>query len=220
MVNILIIDDNADEVSLTSELSGISDVSATALNPEEVEINDLQRADLVLVDYQLDDANWPARQMGPVARQPRDGLALATLLRRHVHDKDSSPTAFAILSSEVHALAQPLPPDNRAHVLARLNSLEWVFQKQGTRLDKQVVELAQAVAQLPANWPKDDAKEAARLLMKVLGLDDQDDDHEQLLDDVTDCLPPIHELSEWSHGLAVIRWLLHRHPSLSLLPLG
>jgi hypothetical protein len=210
MVNILFVDDNPDDPRLNITVPKNSEVSTVALHPEDVEIEDLTQADLVLVDYQLDDAKWPARHMGPVARQPRDGLALATLLRRHVHDKDSSPTAFAILSAEVQALAQPLPPDNRAHVLARLNSLEWVFQKQGKKLDEQVVELAQAVAQLPAKWPKDNAEEAARLLMKVLGLDDQDDDHEQLLDDVTACLPPIHELSEWSHGLAVIRWLLHR----------
>lgn len=215
MPHILIVDDRADEVTLTEHLRQHQKVTATALNPEEVTASDLKAADLVLVDYQLDDETWPQRQEGPIARQPKDGLALASLLRRHAHgvEKDS-PTAFGILSSNVPALALPLPADNRLHVLARLNGLEWVFEKstprKPDRLGEQVVELATAITKLPERWPTDDAEEAARQLMNVLGLETESNDHAQLLEDVTACIPPIHELSEWSHGLAIIRWLLHR----------
>jgi hypothetical protein len=215
MADILIIDDKPDEVTLTAQLIQTPRVSAKALHPEDVEVVDLSAADLVLVDYQLDDDNWPERQDGGVARHPRDGLALASLLRRHVHSIErASPTAFGILSSEVGKLAFPLPAENRLHVLARLNNLEWVFEKatpgRPNRLGDQVVELAEAVKQLPSKWPKDNADESNRQLMKVLGLNDDCDDHALLLEDVTACVPPIHELSEWSHGLTIIRWLLHR----------
>ncbi len=215
MAEILIIDDKPDQVTLTALLIQTRGIVAKVLHPEEVDVSDVSSADLVLVDYQLDDENWAKRQEGPIARQPKDGLALASLLRRHVHGVErASPTAFGILSSEVGKLAFPLPAENRLHVLARLNNLEWVFEKstpgKPDRLGEQVVELANAVKQLPAKWPKDDAKEAAILLMKVLGLKDECNDQTQLLEDVTACIPPIHELSEWSHGLAIIRWLLHR----------
>src|SRR5947209_20116592 len=102
MADILIIDDKPDEVTLTAPLGQTPGISAKVLHPEEVEVGDLSSADLVLVDYQLDDDNWPKRQEGPVARQPKDGLALASLLRRQVHGVEkASPTAFGILSSEV-----------------------------------------------------------------------------------------------------------------------
>jgi len=214
MAEVLIIDDKPDEVTLTAELNQVPQVSSKALHPEDVEQGDLNKADLVLVDYQLEVADWPQRDGGPISRQPKDGLALASVLRRHVHGSErDSPTAFAILTSEIHKLASPLPPDNREHVLARLNNLEWVFQKstpgKPDRLGEQVIQLANAVKSLPKKWPKDDAAEASNQLMKVLGLSDSTG-REQLVEDVTACIPPVHELSEWSHGLAVIRWLLHR----------
>ena len=110
MADIVIIDDKPDEVTLTAQLGQTPRVSAKALHPEEVEVSDLSSADLVLVDYQLDDDNWLKRQEGSVARQPKDGLALASLLRRHVHGLErASPTAFGILSSEVGKLAFPCP---------------------------------------------------------------------------------------------------------------
>jgi CheY-like chemotaxis protein len=215
MATILIVDDEPDKLTLDAPLNQVEGVTAKVLHPEDVERADINAADLVLVDYQLDDDNWPQRQTRPIGCQPRDGLALASILRRHVHGTERiSPTAFGILSSEVAKLAFPLPAENRLHVLARLNNLEWVFEKatlgKPSRLTEQVIELANAVGQLPAKWPKNDAMEASKQLMKALGLNEDCVDHSQLLEEVTACLPPIHELSEWSHGLAIIRWMLHR----------
>ena len=214
MARVLIVDDKPDEVVLGIELSSTG-VNSTVLHPEDVETQDLVQADLVLVDFQLEDHLWPHRQSGPVGRQPRDGLALAALLRRHVHVLErQSPTAFAILTSELGKLAEPLPPENREHILARMNNLEWVFQKsvpgKRDRLGSQVTSLANAVQTLPRRWPKNDAPEAMRLLAEILKIRDDISGSEQQVQEVLACIPPIHELSEWSHGLAVIRWLLNR----------
>lgn len=209
MAKILIVDDRPDEDVLTAHFNQLEHVSARVLHPEDVTVSDLSAADLVLVDYQLDAETWPEMQQGSIARQPRDGLALACLLRRHVHRiEKASPTAFGILSSDVRRLASPLPAENRLHVLARGINLEWVFTKSEPRLGQQVSELANAVKALPASWPRDDALAADRQLMTVLGLDKDSD--RSLIDDVTACIPPVNELSEWSHSLAIVRWLLHR----------
>lgn len=215
MAQILIIDDKPDEVTLTAQLNLARGMTAKTLHPEDVKLADLGDADLVLVDFQLEENDWPERQNAPISRQPKDGLALASLLRRHVHGRErDSPTAFAILSSEIAKLAFPLPAENREHVLARLNNLEWVFQKstpgKPDRLGDQVIELAEAVRSLPEKWPNDDAVEAMRLLATILRIDNDRDGCDQQLEDVAACIPPIHELSEWSHGLAVLRWLLQR----------
>src|SRR5688572_10723271 len=62
--------------------------------PEDVTKPQLFAADLVLVGYELE--KWPERDGLPISRQPTDGLALATLLRRHIADDGGiEPTAFA-----------------------------------------------------------------------------------------------------------------------------
>jgi hypothetical protein len=178
-----------------------------------VELGDVADADLVLVDYQLE--KWPERDNCPVSRHPRDGLALAATLRRHVHDrKEGSPTAFAILTGKIDQLAAPLPPEHREHVLARMSNLEWVFQKSKAgeefTLGDQVAALAVAVRKLPKQWPRLEAEGAMRQLAEILAFDPKEPQSAQQLEDLAACIPPIHELSQWSHGLAIVRWLLHR----------
>jgi hypothetical protein len=211
--SVLMVDDQGEGTALASYLQQSKGLAAKVLHPEEVELDDLVVADLVLVDYQLE--RWPEREGCPVARAPRDGLALSTVFRRHVHDRErTSPTAFAILTGKIETLAAPLPPEHREHVLARMSNLEWVFQKAKPgvefSLGDQVASLADAVQKLPKQWPLSDAKEAMRQLAAILALDPEQSAASQQLEDVSACIPPIHELSQWSHGLAVIRWLLQR----------
>jgi hypothetical protein len=210
--SVLIVDDQGEGEGLATYLRSNA-VMAKVLHPEDVEVSDVVEADLVLVDYQLE--NWVGRDNCPVSRYPRDGLALTAILRRHVHDREKgSPTAFAILTGKIDQLAAPLPPEHREHVLARMSNLEWVFQKAKPGLDfslgNQVSDLARAVTQLPEQWPRSNAGEVMRALARILAFDPEDASGVQQMEDVSACIPPIHELSQWSHGLAIIRWLLHR----------
>jgi hypothetical protein len=212
--NILIIDDQLEEHSslkLYLEESGRAEVEV--MHPQDVEIDDLLKAHLALVDYHLDE--WPQRdEQGAISLKPSDGLALASILRRHLYDRGKiSPTAFALYTGKIEKLAAPLPPDYREHALASINNLEWVFQKAqpGVEADvaSQLIELAVAVSVLPQSWSSDADGQPMRQLAELLNID-FDKAEDTLLADIESCLPPIHELSQWSHGLAVLRWLLHR----------
>jgi hypothetical protein len=67
--------------------------------------------------------------------------------------------------------------------------------------------LAEAVQMLPETWPSGEASEAsARSLLA--GADGPWVDRCWL--DALSCQPPVHRMSERSHGLAFLRWLLHR----------
>lgn len=210
---VLIVDDQEDDraEALIRELNQRSFVKASLFHPDELTLNIVRDADLVLVDFIL--RSWPERsQLGEqIALQPSDGIALTSVLRRHISDLDrASPTAFAIYTGQLAALAKPLPPENRCHILSRLTNAEWVFEKYEQNLSERVETLARSVRQLPRTWSDDGRLELSRLL----GLDNLEESNaelvEQLIEDVYDCLPPVHEMSEWSHGLAFIRWLLHR----------
>ncbi len=211
---ILLIDDDADE-SLLLPLESAKRATVRTLHPNEVEPSDLREADLVLVDYGLD--RWPERDNLPqLCLRPVDGLALSALLRRHARRYDeASPTAFAIYTGQIETIASPLPPENRLHALAALTNLEWVFSK-GTPGDTQTLDqiavLAESVTRLPPRWANGDAPGATALdeLCGLLAVAGTEELSARLRQEVEDALPPIHELSQWSHGLAVLRWLLQR----------
>lgn len=212
---ILIIDDYVDEhSSLKLYLEQANKAEVKILHPQDVELDDLLTAQLTLIDYYLD--KWPERDgLEAFSCKPADGLALASILRRHIHNREqASPTAFALYTGKIEDVAHPFPPDYRQHVLAGINNLEWVFQKAKSDAKEivadQIVELAVAVSVLPSSWPSGSNQQPMRQLADLLGVQFDEEANELLLEDVASCLPPIHELSQWSHGLAVLRWLLQR----------
>ena len=205
---ILVIDD--DESTALKTKSTIGRLSKVRnRHPQEVELADLLSADLVLVDYEL--TYWPERDgLSTLSLKPIDGLALVSILQRHVYGRNNeSPTAFALYTGKFASLANPLPPEHREHALAHINNLEWVFQKGKSSGTDQIIELASSVRELPRTWPKRENDQMA-LLATLLGIPKKKGIRDHLLSDVAACLPPIHELSEWTHGQAVLRWLLHR----------
>jgi hypothetical protein len=213
--NILILDDQTNEhTSIKLYLEQSDHIKVKILHPQEVTDEDLLTAHLVLVDYQLE--TWSERdELDSISLKPSDGLALAAILRRHLHDREqASPTAFALYTGRIEKLAHPFPPEYREHALASINNLEWVFQKAKPDTQiivaNQIVELADAVSVLPQSWTSGSEGQPMRQLAELLGIRFDDTEDEQLLADVEACLPPIHELSQWSHGLAVLRWLLQR----------
>ena len=206
MPTILLIDDEDTDLAAKLRPASKKHARIKALHPRDVELKDLSWANLVLVDFKLD--SWSDRDnLECISLKPRDGLALAAVLRRQLeNEKGTSPTAFAIYTGQIQNLAGPLPPENRNHALARINNLEWVFEK-GKTISAQLVSLAKAVDKLPQSWLSRGQRER---LTELLNINTNGKEADQLLQDVEMCLPPIHELSEWSHGLAIVRWLLHR----------
>ena len=82
----------------------------------------------------------------PISDRAPDGIALATVLRRHLIDRqNASPTGFAILTGHVHKMSEPFAHDNRLHLLADINNLEWIFLKGDRHLTRKVASLAHAI---------------------------------------------------------------------------
>lgn len=232
MPHILFVDDS-DQVDPRQlrDLLKPYDVEARLRHPEETFETDLAWANLVVVDYFL--TNWPERDdIDSVARKPSDGLAAAASLRSALLPPltDRLPgsvpprsVAFALWSSNLKEATFELPEVILPHVFSRENNLEWTFRREDLVKnhggDLQIALLAHAVTRLPSQWPSRPSH-AERQMIAMLGLfpDETDsvsaDSSNLWRDDaraeVVNCRPPIHELSERSHGLALLRWLLHR----------
>ena len=197
--SILVIDDAA---------LGLSDQTTTVVHPQDVEISQLEKADLVLVDYQLD--HWPERDEQPVSFRPTTGMALANLLREQVDRSENGRlTAFALLTGLISDIQGRLPSETAQHVLARMNNLEWVFTKgESSGYDRMTV-LARAVRQLPRNWPSTPDKSDATV-RRLLGIKKKSKWFDRCWLDVQDCRVPANELTSGRHGILFIRWLLHQ----------
>lgn len=212
--SILVIDDEEGQSGIKLHLETTGQAIVKTRHPQDVEIDDLLSANLVLVDYHLD--NWPERDnLDVLGLKPSDGLALSTVLRRHLHKREGvPPTALALYTGKIDELAAPLPAEYRKHTLAGLNNLEWVFQKavagKESQVAEQLVQLASSVLHLATIWPADMSGEPLERLAELLGISSEDPAQEQILQEIEACRPPIHELSQWSHGITVLRWLLHR----------
>jgi hypothetical protein len=126
--------------------------------------------------------------------------------------------AFALWSGHLAQATFELPEVVREHVFARANGLEWAFDHKAV-LDgdagRQIAVLAHGVLGLPASWPpRSDGTASQNQLWHLLNLQHSDGEATWWMDqaraDVLDCHPPLNELSERSHGLVLLRWLLHR----------
>lgn len=219
---VLFVDDGTSTtVGGLREVLGPERVALSLIHPEEVGDHDLLRSDLVVVDYFLDD--WAERDAVSAApRAPRDGLAVAAALRSRLlppRDQRASgvadvhPVAFALWSAHLEAATFQLPSAVRAHVFARENNLEWAFVRERITSGEaavQLEELARAVKTLPERWPGRSAGQAAvDLLASRLAVPERDW-AELAVEQVLECRPPVFELSERTHGLVLLRWLLHR----------
>jgi hypothetical protein len=208
---VIVIDDEPITQETTLRLALGEQVDLTVLAPDEVEVSHLKSPSLVLVDYHLDAWERPAF---PISICPPNGVALAGILRQHANSASAGPMAFAVYSAYLPELSAPLPPERRQPLIARSHDLEWAFSKAQPgvapeMLYRQINGLASAVSTLPQRWPGEGT--AARdALARFLGLSGKESWFDDALKAVVACQPPLHELSTWSHGVAVIRWLLHR----------
>lgn len=212
---VLLVDDRAD--TARGLLSSIEDqAEVRVLGPEDVVVDDLYDADLVLVDHFLDD--WlAAYEEGPSVR-PLHGVALAGSLRSYVDGLGipadevdlATATAFALVSAELPRVGALLPDDMREHAIARLHNLEWAFDKNAAAsLGPQVLSLARAVQRVQESGKKE-PRDGRSYLAELLGLSSESPWLVEAQAEMFECHPPVFELSQSTKGLAPIRWLLHR----------
>lgn len=206
---ILIVDD---EETSQHEL-GLDTLAATrARHPRDVDVADLEWADLVLMDFVI--SNWPERDdLDQVSLQPRNGLALATVLREHADAANRgghSYTGFAIHSAHIGDISARLHTTNRTpYIVARLNNLEWAFDKVDTGRFVSSAALASAVRHVSMSWPAVEAGGIGTANADLLRLAAAATWTERAADDVVVCQIPLSEFSAGTSGLLFLRWLLH-----------
>jgi hypothetical protein len=209
--SVLIVDDEPDERFPFAE-SLRACLGVEVAHPGDVTPEQITAADLVLVDYVLD--NWPERDQHDlaVALCPLNGVALSGVLRAHAEaDRKQPSPAFALLSGHLHDLSPDFPHEHRHHILAQSLNLEWVFPKGNLEQTiPQITALAEAMKILPRAWKHEDHGATLSQLRDLLKLNEDLPGCQLALEDVEKSHPPIHELSETSHGLSIVRWLLHR----------
>ncbi len=179
------------------------------MHPNDVQIDDLRWADVVLMDQRL--KHWPERDsLETIGLQPMCGVALAAVYREHVDSLGDAGglTAFAVHSAHLADLAGRLPPECATHVIARMNNIEWAFSKTDPELSSKVAALGYAVRRMPEKWPDQVGEASASLAKKLLGLVAEKKWNERAWDDVLRCQVPLIDLASGGHGLLFIRWLL------------
>lgn len=207
--HILIVDD---EETSQHELGLDSFAATRARHPRDVDLSDLDWADLVLMDFII--SNWDERdELDQVALKPPNGLALAAVLREHsdaTNKGNHSYTAFAIHSAHIGEISTRLHTTNRTpYVVARLNNLEWAFDKVDTSRFASSAVLADAVRHVSAVWPIVDSGDIETATIDLLKLEKDATWYERAADDVVLCQIPLSEFSAGTNGLLFLRWLLH-----------
>jgi hypothetical protein len=204
---ILIVDDDLEDAD-ARRLSFADVADALARTPGDVTARDLERANVVLIDFALHE--WEMDPSRPIAEHPKNGVALAAVYRSHSNARMQK--AFALHSGRLDGLSGGLPPASHLHVIARANNLEWVFSKTDTDnarpLPEQVISLARGLSRLPDSWPTTQPSRMRKILEELLNVPERAW-RDRAWQQVQDCHPPIHELSPPTHGVAFIRWLLH-----------
>lgn len=207
------VDDDPASVAI-ARLRSLGLAKSQAYTPDEVNDAILEDALVVLVDFDLDI--WlREKQNSPLV--PKNGLALAATFRSFFQQGDltrtqRSPFAVALYSGRTDHMSN-LPALYRQHALGRLHDIEWAFEKTNTdaglkELSVQLRCLGNAVSDIKRNWMQY-SNEPRRFIESILEIP-HDDSESRILQEVDDARPPIHDLSLASHGMSVLRWLLHR----------
>lgn len=213
---ILAIDDQPDETLAAFNMARLEDVQVEVVHPQDLTRPMLDAADLVLVDYQIDD--WDERNDQPLAMSPPNGLALAVLLReyadsgaRRTRGNSDAPrhSAFALHSGHLAAILGRLREQPKPHLIAKLNNLEWAFSKDDPDRFRGMLRLTKAVRKMPDAWPSARAS-VESALQEMLGLDSTDVSFERCWQDVLASRAPVDELTRDGHSTVPLRWLLHQ----------
>jgi hypothetical protein len=206
---VLVVDDEPDKIRNEARVGLRDRVHSEVTHPRDVQLDQLSRADLVLVDFVLNE--WVERSSVCLAMQPANGLALTIVLREHLDASDKNRlTAFALHSAHLSEVRGRLAHGSSEHVIARLNNIEWAFSKSDPQRWDRVVALATAMQSLPRKWPSSNPEGSEEAAAEMLGLKADAAWFERAWRSSRSCQPPIHELSDGAHGGLFVRWLLHQ----------
>lgn len=199
---IVVVDDQPDEVvGLVDELRRY-ELDVLVREPDQLSLSDIASGRLFVLDMYIEE--WPGRDKLPAAAQLQDGIALASVIRSQARQAERHMPVITLNTGHPEKLSL-LPREIREHALARSHALEWVFAKNesvsGVTTSRRIAQLASAQEALPTHW-RDEAAEIT--LLRLLGA------HEDELDEVLECWPPIREVARDSAGISLLRWLLHR----------
>jgi len=214
--HVLLVDDRPEDLELV-EAAFATQTSVDLKHPQDVTEEDLARATVVLVDYELH--HWGERDDLPSASlQPLNGVALAATYRSFAKERIDRPMAIALYSGKLSELG-PIPSETRPHVLATLGGIQWVFPKADpdpaagsasvAALVRSALSLGAAVEGLPHAWPVG-VEDVRRQVGELLHLAPESDPEERLWHDVARCWPPMYEMSTASHGMWFLDWMLHQ----------
>ncbi len=205
---ILIVDDE----DASQHALGLAErANSRAKHPDDVEEEDLDWADLVLMDFII--RHWADRDdLEQMTLRPPNGLALAAVLREHADSQDSDDdyTAFAIHTGHIGEISRRLHTTNKAaHVVARLNNLEWVFDKSDACRFDRSTQLAAAVRTISGSWKEVESDGVETAAERLMRLTTEHVWHSRALDDIVLCQMPLSEFSAGTNGLLFLRWMLH-----------
>lgn len=210
---VLMIEDNPRGVPerIRDLLAGREAVEVELLHPSEITEEALRAAAVVALDHRLEF--WEEREsLSSVALQPRNGIALAAVLRSCLAPEEigQDVTAFCLLTGHPDDLAGTSPYERRPQVLARSKDLEWVFSKEHPEeIADQITSLAECVA-LIREVTGGTRLSPKRIIGTALGVEASRDLSDLVWASIERCQPPLVEIEEWNVPMCLVRWLLHR----------
>jgi hypothetical protein len=215
---ILFVDDATDLIgSIVDEVAELG-AEAGAFLPEEVKEEDLNQADLVLLDFDLGKLEYES-PVPPLLRA-HDGLGFAQIIRSY-HRAHNRTGAVALLSDKLPRLFGTDLPHLSEHGIARLHGLEWAFDKNASDPGpaERIMDLAHATVTAAEHWSPAAVPEDLVALLEFVAMPESTpwSRHATLVLGSTQ--PPAHELAASTRGLSVVRWLSHRilpYPGLLL----
>ncbi|MDE2670183.1 MAG: hypothetical protein OXI51_11065 [Chloroflexota bacterium] len=216
---VVIDDDLADADGIVGDVAD-EPVQVIPMTPDSIEPDELEAAQLVVVDYLLE--NWRERdELSNPALKPMNGLALIEVLRSHILekrvDRGHTPAGFVLYSGDGEAFPESsLRYGSRhEHLVARLINLDWFIFKGRDQAHRRntLLSLATGFSQLGPTWPA--ASESEAEVYRLLALGGDEPWEIDAREDVVACFGPIHgDLTQVAarHRSAApfVRWLLHR----------
>lgn len=202
-----------DRDSLLASSIGIHGISAYAVEPQNIDLALLDRADVVMINQHL--TGWPAPDYESLHASDCLSLAAAlraSLARRRSRNRIVDTTAFAIHSRRFSDFGEYLPHGMREHLLAERRDVDWVFDA-GTQPAASPEELGSRIAQLAcavAALPGDAATFDKNFESQWLGLQGPWAWCGEALRQITECQPPRGSHFAGSPGQAWLRWFIHR----------
>lgn len=209
---VLFVDDRPERLGGLRSMLADRGVLTDAVDPQELEVEQLADVHLVSVDQYLGDP-WEAYLASPegpqtAAARPQDGVAVAAAIASQLTAAGSR-AAICLHTAELEHLGEGVPAAHREALLAASHDLDWVFPFDGAAgagLADRLVAMAEAMAALPARW---DAA-AGDFGTTWLGLPPDQEWTGYAVQQVEDCRPPAHGLSSNTRGRAFVRWLAQR----------